>query len=288
VPWQNELVVIQCWRWAKNVASLGGVGKASGKLGSVCANGQAAEGDSTAYIGPVFPTTHWSVVLSVGDAQSSASQDALEKLCRAYWYPLYAFVRRRSYGVEEAKDLTQGFFERLLEKSVLEIAARDRGRFRSFLLTLLKHFLADEHFRQAALKRGGSVTFVTFEEAEAEVRFQAGLAVAVSPERSFDQAWAQSVMGNALRQLRLEQEADGKAELFDSLKPFLARRAREGEYSELGQRLGLNAHAMAEAVSRLRQRYRECVRMEIAHTVATQAKIDEEMHYLIEVLGSGL
>lgn len=223
--------------------------------------------------------------MSAGDSRSPASQEALEKLCGTYWYPLYAFVRRRGCAVEEAKDLTQGFFERVLEKGLLELADPDRGRFRSFLLTMLKHFLADEHTRQAAMKRGGRVTFIPIDGTDAEVRFQGDLAVEASPERSFDRAWAQSVMRSAWRQLQSEQEACGKADLFNLLKSFLARRAREGEYAELGQRIGLSAHAISEAVLRLRQRYREVVRVEIAHTVTTQSQVDEEMNYLIEVLG---
>jgi DNA-directed RNA polymerase specialized sigma24 family protein len=263
------------------------VGKASGKLGSVCAKSQVGEGISLGYTGPVFPTTHWSVVLSVRAAGSPAVRDAWEKLGRGYWYPIYAFVRRRGYDAEEAQDLTQGFFERLLERSVVNTAARERGRFRSFLLTVLKHFLADEHTRQAALKRGGAVTFLDLGEADAEARFQAGLSVAPSPDASFDQAWAHSVMRHAWRRLRIEQEADGKARQFETLKPFLARRAQEGEYSTLGPDLGLSTHAMAEAVSRLRQQYRECVRSEVAQTVSTPAEIDEEMRYLVEILASG-
>ena len=233
-----------------------------------------------------FPPTHWSVVLAAGNAPSPEAREALERLCRAYWYPLYAFIRRQGCGVEEAKDLAQGFFQRLLARDFLKKASRDRGRFRSFLLTLLKHSLGDERDRQGALKRGGATVFVALDDEDAEVRFQTELAVEGTPERFFDRAWAQSVMRGAWHRLRAEQEADGKADMFSQLKPFLSRVARDGEYAELGQRLGANAHAIGMAVSRLRQRYRECVRTEIAHTVTTPVEVDEEMHYLLEVLGA--
>ena len=234
-----------------------------------------------------FATTHWSVVLAAGQHVSPQAAAALEQLCRTYWYPLYAFIRRQGYGAEEAEDFVQGFFQRLLARDFLKKASRDRGRFRSFLLTLLKHFLGDERDRQGALKRGGATVFVALEDEDAEARFQAELAVEDTPDHFFDRAWAQSVMRSAWGRLKAEHEADGKAEAFSRLKPFLSRVARDGEYAELGQRLGANAHAIGMAVSRLRQRYRECVRTEIAHTVTTPVEVDEEMHYLLEVLGAG-
>lgn len=233
-----------------------------------------------------FPPTHWSVVLAAGNTPSPEARGALEQLCRTYWYPLYAFSRRQGFGVEEAKDLVQGFFERLLARDFLKKASRDRGRFRSFLLTLLKHFLADERDRQAALKRGGATVFVALDDEDAEARFQAELAIEDTPERFFDRAWAHSVMRSAWQRLRAEHKADGKAEAFSLLKPLLSRVAQDGEYAQLGQRLGANAHAIGMAVSRLRQRYRECVHTEIAHTVTTPAEVDAEMHYLLEVLGA--
>jgi RNA polymerase sigma-70 factor (ECF subfamily) len=233
-----------------------------------------------------FPLTHWSVVLAAGNTPSPDAREALEQLCRTYWYPLYAFARRQGYGAEEAKDLVQGFFQRLLTHDFLKKASRDRGRFRSFLLTLLKHFLGDERDRQGALKRGGGTVLVALEDEDAEARFQAELALEDTPERFFDHAWAQSVMRSAWRQLKAQHEAEGKADAFSRLKPFLSRVAQDGEYAELGQRLGANAHAIGMAVSRLRQRYRECVRAEITHTVTTPAEVDAEMHYLLEVLGA--
>jgi len=231
-----------------------------------------------------FVTTHWSVVLAAGDTPSSRARRALEQLCRTYWYPLYAFARREGLRREEAEDAVQAFFERFLEQNYLKDVARERGRFRSFLLAALRHFLADQRDRADAIKRGGQVTFVPLSAVEAEDRYLAEPSRGETVERAFDRAWAQAVMRDALRELGQEHASTGKADAFETLKPFLSRPPQEHEYAQVGQRLGLNAHAVAVAVARLRERYPELVRQTIAHTVSTPGEVEDEMRYLLELL----
>jgi RNA polymerase sigma-70 factor (ECF subfamily) len=233
-----------------------------------------------------FSTTHWSVVLAAGAGASLGSREALEKLCQTYWYPLYAFARRQGHAPEDAQDLTQAFFERFLEKNYLKDVARERGRFRSFLLAALRHFLADQRDRTRATKRGGRASFVPLldDEVEAEARYQGELPRAEAAERSFDRAWAQTVMRSALRRLGAESANAGKAAEYAALKPFLSRPPEANEYARVGEPLGLNARAIATAVSRLRGRYRELVRQRIADTVATPGEVEEEMRYLVHLL----
>jgi len=233
-----------------------------------------------------FATTHWSVVLAAGDSGSEDSGAALEKLCQTYWYPLYAFARRQGHAPEDAQDLTQAFFERFLEKNYLKDVARERGRFRSFLLAALRHFLADQRDRTRAAKRGGRASFVPLldDEADAEARYQGEPSRAEAAERLFDRAWAQTVMRSALRRLGAESASAGKAAEFAALKPFLSRPPEGNEYDQVGEPFGSNARAIAMAVSRLRARYRELVRERIADTVATPGEVEEEMRYLIDLL----
>jgi RNA polymerase sigma factor (sigma-70 family) len=240
--------------------------------------------DPAARAAAQFATTHWSVVLAARGAPSAAACQAREQLCRTYWYPLYAFARREGLHPDEAEDAVQAFFERFLDQDYLKDVARERGRFRSFLLAAMRHFLADQRDRALAAKRGGKITFVPLLPEEAEERFVAEPTRAETVERSFDRAWAQAVMRDALRQLGEEHAKAGKSDVFRTLKVFLSRPPRENEYDRVGQRLGLNAHAAAAAVARLRGRYREAVRQTIAHTVATPGEIDEEMRYLVELL----
>jgi RNA polymerase sigma-70 factor (ECF subfamily) len=234
----------------------------------------------------LFATTHWSVVLAAGQRDTPQAGQALEKLCQTYWYPLYAFARRQGHAPEDAQDLTQAFFERFLEKNYLKDVARERGRFRSFLLAALRHFLADQRDRTRAAKRGGRASFVPLfdDEADAEARYQGEPSRAEAVERSFDRAWAQTVMRSALRRLGAESAAAGKAAEFAALKPFLSRPPEGSEYDQVGEPFGLNARAIAMAVSRLRARYRELVRQRIADTVATPGEVEEEMRYLIDLL----
>jgi len=233
-----------------------------------------------------FATTHWSVVLQAQAGASPDSLEALERLCRIYWYPLYAFVRRIGYSPEDAKDLTQAFFERFLERHFLKRVVQERGRFRSFLLAALQHFVADQRDRRQAAKRGGKHTFLPLSDTveEVEHRYVAEPPRSEGAERAFDRAWAQTIMRCALRQLGTELALAGKRTEGDALKAYLSRSPEEGEYARVGAGLGLNKHAVAMAVWRLRIRYRELVRQQIADTVAAPDEVEEEMRYLIELL----
>jgi DNA-directed RNA polymerase specialized sigma24 family protein len=234
-----------------------------------------------------FATTHWSVVLAAGDSASPDSREALEKLCRTYWYPLYAFVRRKGCLPEDAKDLTQAFFERFLEKHYLKDVLAEKGRFRTFLLTSLTHFLADEWDKVRTAKRGGGLPFLSLDLAVCEERFGAALSNADPPERHFDVLWAEAVMGRALDALAEEHQTAGKLALFEALSQFLSRSAYDGEYAAVGERLGLSGRAVTVAVSRLRDRYRALIRAEIAQTVENRSDVDAELRYLIELVAKG-
>ncbi len=241
-------------------------------------------GDSGTRTAGQFVTTHWSVVLGAGDSASPGAQEALEKLCRTYWCPLYAFVRRKGHAPEDARDLTQAFFARFLQKHYVQEAVRERGRFRSFLLANLQRFLCDQYDRATAAKRGGGAPVIPIDTLEVEARIDPVLAGAESPESMFDRAWADSVVHASLERLQAEYEGEGKAPLFGELKGYLSRAADRAAYTTTGQRLGMSADAVVMAVLRLRRRYRGAVRAEVANTVATPAEVDDEMRYLVELL----
>ncbi len=242
------------------------------------------EGASAARTAAQFATTHWSVVLAAGHSVSPDAQEALERLCRTYWYPLYAFVRLKGYAPEDAKDLTQAFFERFLQRHYVKEAVREKGRFRTFLLTILQRFICDEFDRATAAKRGGGLPVVPLDTAGAEALLDHAAASCQSPEAIFERTWAHTVVQTCVERLRAEYEADGKAAQFACLKVYLSSVADRAAYAATGQRLGLSAEAVAMAVVRLRRRYRELVRAEVANTVATPAEIDDEMRYLIDLL----
>ena len=231
-----------------------------------------------------FATTHWSVVLAAKECDSRSVQEALEKLCRTYWYPLYAYVRQRGREPHEAQDLTQEFFLRLLDKHYLAQVDRRKGKFRSFLMVAVNHFLANEWDRAKAAKRGGRVAFIPFEEASAEERYALELVTDASPEKIFERRWALAVLEQALERLRREVEAAGKSQLFAALHPFISREAAAGEYADVGKGLGIAAGAVAVAFHRLRTRYREMVRQEISNTLMNAAEVDQEMRHLFAVL----
>ena len=246
----------------------------------------AGEQEKPASAGPqVFATTHWSVVISAGHQSSPNAQEALEKLCRTYWYPLYAYVRRQGNNPEDAQDLTQAFFAWFLDRSFLRQADRERGRFRSFLLTSLNHFLAHERERAQALKRGGRQVHIPWDLAAAENRYHFEPTSETSPENTFDQRWALALFHQALGRLRLEYANAGKNELFEQLKTFLTNVADDGGYEGIAARLDMAPGSIAVAVHRLRQRYGELVKEEIAHTVASPAEVQDELRYLIELVG---
>jgi len=231
-----------------------------------------------------FGTTRWSLVLAAGkdEADSSRAREALEKLCMAYWYPLYAFVRYRGYAPDEAEDLTQAFFLRILETQGLSTVDPERGRFRSYLLGAMKHFLANEWHRARALKRGGGVAFLPWDSLAPEARYALEPAETADPGAGFDQKWAQETMARALDRLRSESDARGRGERFENLVGSLT--GDESDRSEVAARLGLSKGAVKVAVHRLRKRYRELLRAEIAETVSDPADIDLEMSYLLAAL----
>ena len=242
------------------------------------------EDDSAVRTAAQFATTHWSVVLAAGDSGSPASREALERLCRQYWYPLYVFARRVGRDAEEARDLTQAFFERLIAQRFVKTAIRERGRFRNFLLTAFKRFLINEREHDTALKRGGGFVFVPLDASWMEAVYLEDTRRSGQPEFLFDRAWARTVMREGLRRLEAELGQAGKSATYDALSPFLSSPAGAGDYEKVGERLGLSAHAVASAVQRLRTRFRALVREEIAHTVPTPADVDAELRYMVELL----
>ena len=228
-----------------------------------------------------FATTHWSVVVSAGDKRSPQADRSLAILCENYWFPLYAFVRRAGHSAEDAQDLTQEFFVRLLDKNYLAAADRQKGRFRTFLLTAVKRFLANEYDRAGAKKRGGGRTIVSFENLEA--RYLQEPADTLTPERIFERQWAIALLDQVLARLQAEMTADGKAALFDALKDHLIV-GRAAGHAVTAARLGMSEGAVKTAAHRLRRRYRELLREEIAQTVASPDEIAAEIRYLFACL----
>jgi RNA polymerase sigma-70 factor (ECF subfamily) len=234
-----------------------------------------------------FSTTHWSVVLAAADETSAQAGDALEKLCRTYWYPLYVYARGRGYAQADAQDLVQEFFARLLEKNYLGTADRHRGRFRSFLLASFNHFLANEWDKLRTQKRGGRVTFVSLEaETEAGGKPLDSIADA-SAEKAFERRWAIEVLDQAFGRLRDECRRAGKEELFNELKPHLTAEPEAGEYAALAARLGWSPSAVGVAVHRLRLRYRQLLLDEVAQTVASPDEVADELRQVLAALGRG-
>ncbi len=234
----------------------------------------------------VFVTTHWSVVLSAGKRDSPEAATALEQLCRVYWYPLYAYVRRRGYGPDDAQDSTQSFFARLLERDLIARASAERGRFRSFLLATLQNFLADEHDRAAARKRGTGQPSVSLDALEGEARYALEPGHEISPDKLFERRWATTVLEQAWTRLEGQYAAEGKADLFRELRRFNSAQEGAPSYGESADKLGLPENSVKSLVHRMRRRYRTLLRAEIAQTVADPGEIDEEIRYLLRVVGS--
>jgi DNA-directed RNA polymerase specialized sigma24 family protein len=232
----------------------------------------------------VFATTHWSAILAAGDASSPRAQAALEALCRAYWYPLYAYVRRKGYAADDAQDLTQEFFARLLARNYLNVADRNKGKFRSYLLGSLEHFLAREWTKARAHKRGGGKAVLSLDETDAENRYLLEPAHELTAEKIFDRRWATTLLDQAMSRLREECAANHKSGLFAKVEPYLSGERGEASYAEVGAALQMSEGAVKVAVHRLRLRYGELVRAEIAQTVATPDAADEELRYLFAVL----
>ena len=231
-----------------------------------------------------FATTHWSVVLAAGHDSAPGAREALEKLCRTYWYPLYAYIRRRGYNAADAQDLTQEFFTRLLGKNYPSQADPAKGKFRSFLLLRLNHFLADEHDRAKTQKRGGGQIFISLDEQSPEDRYCLEPADELSPEKIFERRWAQTLLDQAIARLEAEFVAAGKAEIYEVLSAFQPGEQNALSYAEAAARLAVSESAVKSMIHRMRQRHRELVREEIAQTVSTAAEIDEELRHLIAVI----
>jgi len=228
----------------------------------------------------LFATTHWSVVLAARRQDSSQAQAALETLCRTYWYPLYSYVRRCGYSPEDAQDLTQEFFARLLARNYLSAAQPGKGKFRWFLLCAVKRFLLKERDRAGALKRGGGLTFVPFDGQQAEDRYRLEFADQTAPDNLFDRAWAIALIEKAHELLREECLLEGKGELFEQLKVFLSADKPDLTYAEVGEVLQMAEGAVKVAVHRLRRRFRDLLRKQIAQTVHTPAELEEELQHL--------
>jgi RNA polymerase sigma-70 factor (ECF subfamily) len=234
--------------------------------------------------GDHFATTQWSLVLSAADRSSPRFQQALAELCGAYWYPLYAFVRRRGASAIEAEDLTQEFFLALVDKEFLAATGPEKGRFRTFLLLCLKRFLANERDRQRALKRGGGRTLVSINRDEAESRYQAEPADAATPERIYERRWALALLDQVLGRLEDEYRQAGKSPLFARLKPYLVADAPAETHAAVAADLGVSTGAVKVAIHRLRRRYGELLRAEVARTLEQPAEVNEEIRALFAAL----
>ena len=223
-------------------------------------------------------------MLTAAETGSQQAAEALEKLCRSYWYPLYAYVRRQGHSPPDAEDLTQSFFARLLQKNYLDQVHPEKGRFRSFLLTALKHFLADESDKARAQKRGGGKKLLSFDTRIAEEVYCQEPVDQMSAEKIYERRWATAVLEAAMVQLRAEVTAAGKAEQFEHLRVCVVGDSKPGDYEAVANTLKMSAGAVAVAVHRLRRRFRDLVREEVAHTVAQPQEIDDEMRHLLAVL----
>jgi len=233
-----------------------------------------------------FATTHWSVVLAAGHSTDTQASAALEELCRTYWYPLYAYVRRRGHNPEDAEDLTQEFFARFLAGNYLAGVDRERAKFRSYLLGAMNHFLADAWDHAHRIKRGGGQALQTLDLCSGESRYTLEPVTELTPDRLFDRRWALTLLNQVLSRLRQEYEQSGKGRLFERLSPFLPGDAEADSYSDLARELEMTESTVRVAVHRLRRRYGQLFSSEVAHTVANPAEIQEEMRYLLAVVSS--
>ena len=232
-----------------------------------------------------FATTEWSVVLSAKRSTEKDAQIALAALCQRYWFPLYAYVRRRVHDPSEAQDLTQDFFARLIEKNILAHAAPDRGRFRSFLLTAMKNFLANEWNKARAEKRGGHAPVLSLDFESGDSRCTLEPSHDLTAERLFERKWAMTLLDLVLSRLRNEYAADGKTAQFDLLRHFIGGHRSESSYAEVARDLDMNEGAAKVAAHRLRRRYRDLLRKELAQTVADPADVDDEISWLFKAIG---
>ena len=232
-----------------------------------------------------FATTRWTMVVSAGHAGTPQSAEALEGLCQAYWFPLYAYVRRRGHTREDAEDLTQAFFADLLERRDLARADAEKGRFRAFLLVSLKHFLANERDRAGRLKRGGNVTHFPLDLQSADTQFQIADGRQIPPDAAYDREWAVALLERVISKLQQEAVREGKGERFERLKSFLTMGKGEIPYASAAAALAMDEGAVRVAVHRLRKRYRELLKHEVADTLADPAMVDEELGVLLGAFG---
>jgi RNA polymerase sigma factor (sigma-70 family) len=228
----------------------------------------------------IFATTHWTVVLAAGKRHTPQSDGALEELCRTYWFPLYAYVRRRGHNKEDAEDLVQEFFARFLAKNYLAGLSAERGRFRAFLLAALKHFLANEWDKSQTQKRGGGAAHLSLDWQTADTKFQVAATNEPSPDKAFDREWALALLAKVIKRLQQECAADGKAKLFEQLKIFLTAGKGALSHADAAKKMGMDETAVRVAVHRLRKRYRQLLRDEISQTLADESQVDEEMRAL--------
>jgi len=239
--------------------------------------GNALQGPSA------FTTTHWSVVLEA-QGESPAAQVALEKLCRTYWRPIFAFLRRQGHSPEEAEDITQGFFAQLLERRKFGALRKEKGRLRSFLLGALKYFVTDEQRRAMAIKRGSGLRPIPLEEFRAGERIDMEPSDPLTAEMIYERRWALTLLEQVLGRLKDEYVAAGNAALFAALKELLPDEPGSPSQAEIGARMGMTENAIRQAFYRFRQRYQSLLREEIANTVATPGDIEDELRHLIAVL----
>ncbi len=236
--------------------------------------------------GDVFATTHWTVVLAAGQRHTPQADGALEELCQTYWFPLYAYVRRRGHAKADAEDLVQAFFARLLEKNYLANLDSEKGKFRAFLLAALKHFLANEWDKSQAQKRGGGAVNLSLDWQTADTKFQVAATAEPSPDKAFDREWALALLARVIERLQSECVAEGKGKLFEQLKTFLMAGGGDSAQSEVAKSLVMEEGAVRVAIHRLRKRYRALLRDEIAHTLSDEAMVDEEMRALFGAFGN--
>jgi RNA polymerase sigma factor (sigma-70 family) len=235
-------------------------------------------------VGAQFATTHWSVVVTAGDATLPGAIEALGELCRAYWYPLYAYVRRRGHSPEDAQDLTQEFFQRLLASDWIARADQAKGRFRTFLLCGLKNFLSNEWQKSGRLKRGAGKAFVSLDGLEAEERYRIEPAELASPDKLFERRWALTLLEGVLQRLEAEQSEAGEAERFASIRPVLLGEPTAEGYASLARRFGVAENTVKSWVHRLRSHYRDLLREAVAQTVVSDEEVQDELRFLSRVL----
>jgi RNA polymerase sigma-70 factor (ECF subfamily) len=236
---------------------------------------------------PDFTTTHWSLVLAVMDTAPARAFDALEKLCARYWFPIYAFIRRHGHDAHQSEDLTQSFFQFVIERQMLHRAQRDKGRFRNFILASLANFLHNHHDHVSAAKRGGAHVIVSLDEEHAEEILAQEPKDSASPDQSFERRWAVTLIRRVMENLRAEHAERGRQAVFAALQPHLTGEPAPGEYERLGALLDLETGALKVALHRLRRRFGELLRKEVAYTVVRPDEVEEEIRHLLGVLARG-